>query len=486
MKKSTATPSIFKNRNPDLVKMFEEAGHPRKVMCVGLDYAKATHAVLIANGEGLELKEVLDVRNTPEGVSFLLGEVGRLCRKHGIDRKHVCFGGEDCGGFANNFIYALNAAGHRVVGFNAKDAKGQRENYQASTDKLDLLGILKMLLDKRGATRRAAASDLPVLQKLTRHRNGLTISQTAVGNRIHDLVDQLSPGFLDEKQSGLPPFSEASLVLMEDRFSAHRTATRDRGALVKKLKAAGLQRAEEKAARLQAYAASALGGDPLLAGALQSALGHEVRLHRTLSDCIGQSDKEIALRLASGPGALLTATRGTGIVLAAGVYSELSNDALSKAIRRSVSYAGIVPRTEQTGGPDQPAIQIHVSRRCNHRLKNMVVQCANHLGQHGPDELKEDHARRTANGQHADFGMARRYLRMAVHLMRTGEVYKPKALRDAPGMEEMRAYYLEMWPSLRAKWKRSGALDVAFRRDHVLGQWRECIEAVYQIQLPLT
>jgi hypothetical protein len=41
----------------------------------------------------------------------------------------VCFGGEDCGGFADNFIYALNVAGHRVVGFNAKDAKSQRENY---------------------------------------------------------------------------------------------------------------------------------------------------------------------------------------------------------------------------------------------------------------------------------------------------------------------------------------------------------------------
>ena len=123
MKKSTSTPSIFKNRNPDLARMFAEAGHPRKVMCVGLDYAKASHTVLVANGEGQELKEVLDVRNTPEGVAFLLGEVHRLCRKHGIDPKHVCFGGEDCGGFANNFIYALNAAGQRVVGFNAKDAR---------------------------------------------------------------------------------------------------------------------------------------------------------------------------------------------------------------------------------------------------------------------------------------------------------------------------------------------------------------------------
>lgn len=486
MKKSTSIPSIFKNRNPDLVTMFAEAGHPRNVMCVGLDYAKATHTVLIANGEGQELKEVLDVFNTPKGVAFLLGEVNRLCRKHSIAPKHVCFGGEDCGGFANNFIYALNMAGYRVVGFNAKDAKNQRENYQASTDKLDLLGILKMLLDKRGVTRAAAAEGHDVLRKLTRHRNGLTISQTSVGNRIHDLVDQLSPGFLDEKKSGIPPFSKASLVLMEDQFSAHRLAKRNREALVKKLKAVGLQQAEAKAAQLQAYAALTLGGDPLLAGALQSALSHEVRLHRTLSDCMGQSDKEIALRLASCPGALLTATRGIGMVLAAYVYAELSVDAPSKAIRRSVSYAGIVPRSEQTGGSDKPAIQIRVSRRCNHRLKNSVVQCGNHMGQHGPCELKEDHARRTANGQHADFGISRRYLRMSIHLMRTGEVYKPKALRDHASMEALRAYYLELWPFVRTKWKKAGALEVAFQRDNPLGQWRERVEAVYQIQLPLT
>jgi hypothetical protein len=36
-------------------------------MCIGLDYAKASHTVLIANGEGQKLKEVLDVHNTPQG-----------------------------------------------------------------------------------------------------------------------------------------------------------------------------------------------------------------------------------------------------------------------------------------------------------------------------------------------------------------------------------------------------------------------------------
>ena len=75
---------------------------------------------------------------------------------------------------------------------------------------------------------------------------------------------------------------------------------------------------------------------------------------------------------------------------------------------------------------------------------------------------------------------------MSIHLMRTGEVYKPKALRDHASMEALRAYYLELWPFVRTNWKKAGALEVAFQRDNPLGQWRECVEAVYQIQLPLT
>lgn len=82
--------------------------------------------------------------------------------------------------------------------------------------------------------------------------------------------------------------------------------------------------------------------------------------------------------------------------------------------------------------------------------------------------------------------MGRRYMRMAVHLMRTGEIYKPRDLRNHSDMQALRAYYLQMWPFLRAKWKKSGALGVAFRRDTPLGQWRERTEAIYQIQLPLT
>lgn len=52
-------------------------------------------------------------------------------------------------------------------------------------------------------------------------------------------------------------------------------------------------------------------------------------------------------------------------------------------------------------------------------------------------------------------GMARRYLRMAMCLMRNAQVYLPGDLRRKDSDSKQRAdYYMKMWPSLRDKWKK--------------------------------
>jgi len=67
-------------------------------------------------------------------------------------------------------------------------------------------------------------------------------------------------------------------------------------------------------------------------------------------------------------------------------------------------------------------------------------------------DLKEDHRRRDAAGQHADFGIARRYLRMGMRLMRGSCVYLPPSLRN----------------------------------ENPLGQWRAMIQELYGLELKLT
>ena len=97
-----------------------------------------------------------------------------------------------------------------------------------------------------------------------------------------------------------------------------------------------------------------------------------------------------------------------------------------------------------------------------------------------------DYKRRETSGQHADFGMGRRYLRMGVSLMRTSQVYLPYRLRNADvALKEKADYYLKTWPKLREKWLKLGALDFAFEKNRPLGQWRQVVQELYDIKLKL-
>lgn len=477
--------SIFTRQNQTLINLFRDAGRLEKVLCVPLDYAKSTHMALCCNGSGSVLKKAFPVKNNPDGLAFVLEVVETICRKHHIKREHVFFGGEDCGTFSFNFIHGLRESGFTVIGINAKDAKQQRENMQASTDQLDLLGIAKLLLNRCGAVACGEPGAERALRILTRHRKAQVCLRTATSNRMHQIVDQLFPGFLDERQSGIPPFSEASLYLMQDRFSPAQIAARQDKPLLRKLKACGLQHAEAALYKLKAHARQVLAHPPELTGLLQTSLAGEVNLYRCLGANIDQIAREIAQQLAKTPGSMLTTIRGIGLTLAAGVAAEIGPPASQQSTRRLSSYAGIIPRVKQTGGPEKGAKTGKVSRRCNHILKDYIVQCGNHLGQHGPADLKEDHRRRGANKQHADFGMARRYLRMGMRLMKNGESYVPPGLREGATLEELQTYYLQLWPKLLDKWVKADAAHTAFDPANPLGQWRERIEAIYGIELPL-
>ena len=87
--------SIFQRSNPAIEKLFAEAGSPKKVMCIPIDYAKKQHTALVCNGEGMQLRGVFNVHNTATGVAFMEDIIKGLCKKHSIHKSHVFFGGED-------------------------------------------------------------------------------------------------------------------------------------------------------------------------------------------------------------------------------------------------------------------------------------------------------------------------------------------------------------------------------------------------------
>jgi transposase len=479
-------PNIYSDRSQELLGLFEQAGNNKKVMCVPIDYAKKDHLVMFCNGYGELLRKPFSVKNSMGGIKYLLDQVDRFCRHRHILPEHVFFGGEDVNSYAENFANTLRANGWLVANVNAHDAKKQRENLQASTDRIDLMGIATMLLNRRANCCPAQSGVYRNLRTLVRHRKKLVKMKTEVSNRIHTIVDRLFPGFLNEKKSGIVPFSSSSLYLMQERFSAPQIRRRQRPVLIRNLEKRGTKKAEQVAAKLQGYATQVLTSPDEYTATLQISLSSHVAHFHCLLEGAQQLVKEMALLLARTQGAFLTSIKGIGIVLASGVTAEIGNPLAQRSTDRLASYAGIIPKVKQTGGSQGPSIIGRVSKRNNHILKDFVVQSAYHIGRYGPKDLLSDYSRRQAAGQHADFGIARRFIRMAMCLMRTSQVYLPPDLRRMRIEPERRAdYYLSMWPYLKDKWCKTGALDMAFAKDKPLGQWRYIVQELYGINLKL-
>ncbi len=478
--------NIFQNQSQEILTLFEDAKDRAKVMCIPMDYAKKDHLVMFCNGNGKIIRKPFSIKNALEGKNYLIDQVRKSCRHHGINLKHTFFGGEDCGSYADNLITALRSENWLVAGVNARDAKNQRENMQASTDRLDLLGICKMLLNCRGNCSPAQSGVYLNLRILVRQRRKLVRMKTGVKNRIHTIVDQLFPNFLNENKSGIQSFSKASLLLMEDRFSVHQIQRRRQPALVKLLTRMSLSQPEKSAEKLLHHAAQVLRPPDKNIDTLQISLTHEIRLFKCLKENIQHLENRIAANLAQTQGAFLTSIKGIGIILAAGVCAEIGDPDKQKSLNNLVSYAGIIPRVKQTGGVQGKTKIKKVGKRCNRILKDYVVQSACHIGIHGPENLMLDHKRRDAKGQHADFGIARRYLRMAMCLMRTHQTYLPKRLRSINTSKNERAeYYLKTWTMLYKKWSGSGVLNIVFDKKNPLGQWKNMIQELYGIKLTI-
>jgi len=374
---------------------------------------------------------------------------------------------------------------------NAGEAKRNRENFLASTDNLDLMGIAKTMLSRRARVARDPLDTEPGIYRemrdLTRARRKLVREQTATSNRIHAHVDRLFPGFLDSRKSGVTAFGPASLHLMGEKFSAPQIARRKPSSLANTLHSQRVHHPEETAAKLVALAKSALPPDPARVNAQQRTLASSVDLYRAYERTSIELRAEAAGLLASTPYAFLTSLPGIRFVLAAGIGGELGDPAKLSPLDSLCAYSGIVPATYQSGGPDSPATTTYTSQRCNHVLKDWVAQSSQKLRQYGPPEWQERFARWEANGQHGLFAGARRYLRLMRTLVRNQIPYETPESRMRDATREQRARSAEAtWEVLVKKWRTiPGWQEIAFAEDKPLGFWRRTAIEIHKANLPL-
>jgi len=219
--------SIYQNRSQELLSLFEKAGSSAKVMCVPMDFAKKDHLVMFCNGYGDILRKPFSVKNSPERMTYLIDQASRFCRKRGIKKQHVFFGGEDVNSYAENFVSTLRSKGWLVAGVNAHDAKKQRANLQASTDRLDLMGIATMLLNCRANCCPAQSGTYRNLRTVVRHRRKLVAMSTEVKNRIYGIVERLddSPARFSHQVKELTKFHCCDRIRAQKPLHDRKTFT---------------------------------------------------------------------------------------------------------------------------------------------------------------------------------------------------------------------------------------------------------------------
>lgn len=482
--------SVYRKQSVEVRSVFEKASSPRKVLCIALDYAKKKHVALFCDGLGDILKRPFTVENNPEGVDFLCKEIKATSKRRKISKETIFLGGEDEAPYVTNFVTALSKKGYLVVRVNAREASKYRENMLASTDNLDLLGISKCLLNRRASPVSSADKQEPIykeLRELTRQRRIFVRQQTACSNRIHAIADQLFPGFLNHAMSGITPFGSASLYLMKDRFSTNQFSRRKQTSLAKTLQLKGIHNADKKASKIIELAKNVLPPNPDKVSSLQLNLQGLVQLFECLQTNANNLRHESAKLLARTPYIMLTSIPGISFVLATGLASELGDPKHLPATNSLCSYAGIVPAIMQTGGPDSAAIHLSTRSRCNHILKDWLVQGSQKIGLCGPHELKAKFAKRNANGQHAAYAGARSLLRISRNLV-TNEIpyLSPESRCNNATETERIKGYLSMWTKLIAKWRAiPGWQKILGDENHPIGFWRHVIKELYGIELPL-
>jgi transposase len=488
--------SVYQRQCAHVAELFRAAGSPGKVLVAVLDFAKEKHLCLLCNGNGDQLLNPFPVHNNRQGLQHLLERLQTTAKRHAIDPKHVIIGGEDCPAYALNFLWALH---HQKAGLvtrvNAWKAKQQRENIQASTDKLDLYGIAKTLLNRDAylvfdpaPARRQEDRNHLALRELVRTRDALVEAQTALSNRLHALVKTLWPGFLDATSANpIRPFGPACLALMaRSDFNVAAYAKMKPATLAARLQKLDVRDPAAKAAALIGRAQEALAPDPDLVEIWQSALQSMLSSYRHQEEVCRQLQHKQAQVLAATPAAVLTTMSGIGILSAAAIGGELGHADRLGTLAQMSSYAGIIPGTEQTGGPDRPAKSKKVKARCNRRLKKHLVHTVNHMGTlTGSAEFKAAYNALNINGQHADFIMSRRFLRQAKTLMVNRTVFLPSELCKSWSREGLEQYLRVAWPKWRAKWREVGAWEAAIAPEAPLGVWRQMVKDLHGIELSL-
>jgi transposase len=450
-----------------------------------MDLAKHEHVAALCLGTGEYLAKPFGVHNTPPGAEYLLKRIEGSCRQRCIRPESVLIGGEDPAEYSFNFIHCLRLHGFPFVRVNAAEAATLRNNSRAVSDALALDGIGQALVQQRGRTMEAFDGLYSTLKSAARNRRRLVRQETAWKNRIHRSVEILCPGFLQQENTGMMPFTSACLDLMEKDFSCIKIKRMRQDTLVKRLHKYHVHKPGEAALKLKALADQALRPPAELIRYESQSLSTKVQMLRSVREAIAMELNQMARCLAQTPGFVITSIPGIGVVLAGHIMAEYGCPDHWPAADNMASYPGIVPRVKQTGGPARPAKVGHLPLDANRILKDYLMQAAYHAGTTGSHRIR-DHFERVENREgHSRLSTAKLLVRVIRAMVKSEMVYLPMCILRPEGPLPrgfVVSYYREMLEALDRKWRSFDLSGIPPEQNRLL-KWKETVDDIAQFTI---
>jgi len=406
---------------------------PPEIRCVvGIDVAKQAHVVCALEApSGAIRHKPSRIEATAEGYGLL----GAWLQTWGSPEQ-ILIGLEATGPLWEPLYEHLAQAGYQVLLLNPRQTASWASSLglRAKTDGIDAQTLAAGLLAGLARASTLPSETVQALRTLTRARRDLIQSRTATRQRLHDDLVTLFPEFV-RFLPRLPGHTDLGNPAVLDLLSTYSSAQALAQVPLEELtttleRVSGGRWTREQAQALQDLAhhstasARAVTARSLVARMLAQQL-QELAVHSTAVEAaIAELLKDDA------DGQRLQAIPGIGPHTAATIRAELGDVRRFGRVDAVVAYAGLDPRTRQSGAF---VGQKQLSKRGPGALRHALYLAAFVAARCVP-EWRTRYERLLARGRakkEAFTILARALLRVIYHLLRTGDAYDPALLNQS-------------------------------------------------------
>ena len=406
---------------------------PTPIRCVvGIDVAKQAHVVCALEAPSGTLRhKPSPIEATREGYALLQSWLATWRADDPPDA--LLIGLEATGVLWEPLYDALTQAGYTVVVLNPRQTASWAASLglRAKTDEADAHTLARGLLAGLARASTLPAEDIQALRELTRARRDLVQARTAARQRLNDelvLVFPEFPRLLARLPGRVDLGTPRVLRVLSVYSSALATASAGTDAVSQLLQEASEGRwGVAEAQELQSVARSSAASSRAVAarGLVVRTFAQQI-LH--LQGQIGELERAIHDLLdGDADGQRLQQIPGIGPNGAATIRAELGEITRFSRVDEVVAYAGLDPRTHQSGAF---VGQKHLCKRGPGALRHALYLAAFVAARCAPEwRVRYQRLLERGRAKKEAFNiLARALLRVIYHLLRTGEAYDPALL----------------------------------------------------------